>query len=144
VPKVAQLVEARIHAWFEERVVEPRVQVVGLPDFWPRMGRTGVRPDDDAEAGATAAAAAISSPRGGPLETFDTTSGSEAIIDDSPERGGLRFRGPTRYDSTPNFGDLPRSSPVYNQEFDTRGSASVMGNENTGMPGSMPSTVRTP
>ncbi|KAF5012226.1 hypothetical protein F66182_15279, partial [Fusarium sp. NRRL 66182] len=29
VPKVAQLVEARIQAWFEERVVEPRVQVVG-------------------------------------------------------------------------------------------------------------------
>ena len=31
VPKIAQLVEARVQAWFEERVVEPRVQVVGLP-----------------------------------------------------------------------------------------------------------------
>lgn len=51
VPKVAQLVEARVHAWFEERVVEPRVQVMGLPDFWPRMGRTGVRPGEDAEVG---------------------------------------------------------------------------------------------
>lgn len=49
VPKVAQLVEARVHAWFEERVVEPRVQVVGLPDLWPRMGRTGVRPGDEQE-----------------------------------------------------------------------------------------------
>lgn len=43
VPKIAQLVEARVCAWFEERVVEPRVQVVGLPGLWPRMGRTGVR-----------------------------------------------------------------------------------------------------
>lgn len=43
VPKIAQLVEARVHAWFEERVVEPRVQVVGLPGLWPRMGKTRVR-----------------------------------------------------------------------------------------------------
>lgn len=51
VPKVAQLVEARMQAWFEERVVEPRVQVVGLPNIWPRMGRTGVRgSQEEAEA----------------------------------------------------------------------------------------------
>lgn len=43
VPKVAQLIEARVHAWFEERVVEPRVQVVPLPGIWPRMGKTRVR-----------------------------------------------------------------------------------------------------
>lgn len=47
VPKVAQLVEARVQAWFEERVVEPRVQVVGLPGIWPRMGRTGVRGQEE-------------------------------------------------------------------------------------------------
>ncbi|KAK2743489.1 ERMES complex subunit mmm1 [Onygenales sp. PD_40] len=47
VPKVAQLVEARVQAWFEERVVEPRVQVVGLPNIWPRMGRTGVRSQEE-------------------------------------------------------------------------------------------------
>ncbi|OJD16717.1 hypothetical protein AJ78_03142 [Emergomyces pasteurianus Ep9510] len=52
VPKVAQLVEARVQAWFEERVVEPRVQVVGLPNIWPRMGRTGVRgSQEETEAG---------------------------------------------------------------------------------------------
>ncbi|KAJ5669283.1 hypothetical protein N7462_010353 [Penicillium macrosclerotiorum] len=61
VPKVAQLVEARVHAWFEERVVEPRVQVVGLPDLWPRMGRTGVRTGEDSDAGSTA-------PRGVPAQ----------------------------------------------------------------------------
>lgn len=42
-PKVAQLVESRIQSWFEERVVEPRVQVVPLPGLWPRMGKTRVR-----------------------------------------------------------------------------------------------------
>lgn len=142
VPKVAQLVEARIQAWFEERVVEPRVQVVGLPDFWPRMGRTGVRPGDDAEAGATAAAAAAVSPRAIPI---DATSGpEEAILEDSPGQGGLRYRGPTRYDST-NFSDLhPLSSQLYSQEDDTRGAASVTGNEPLDIPGSMPRVVPTP
>lgn len=43
IPKIAQLVEARAQAWFEERVVEPRVQVVPLPGIWPRIGKTRVR-----------------------------------------------------------------------------------------------------
>ena len=43
IPKIAQLVEARAHAWFEERVVEPRVQVVPLPGIWPRIGKVRVR-----------------------------------------------------------------------------------------------------
>ena len=47
VPKIAQLIEARLQAWFEERVVEPRVQVVGLPGLWPRMGKTRVREGED-------------------------------------------------------------------------------------------------
>lgn len=47
VPKIAQLVEARVQAWFEERVVEPRVQVVPLPGLWPRMGKTRVREGQD-------------------------------------------------------------------------------------------------
>ncbi|KAL2815945.1 hypothetical protein BJX63DRAFT_430540 [Aspergillus granulosus] len=84
VPKVAQLVEARVHAWFEERVVEPRVQVVGLPDLWPRMGRTGVRTGDDSETGSnTASRSAMSVDMGGPLR------GDAG--DREPE--ALRFRG---------------------------------------------------
>jgi maintenance of mitochondrial morphology protein 1 len=47
VPKIAQLVEARAQAWFEERVVEPRVQVVPLPGLWPRMGKTRLREGQD-------------------------------------------------------------------------------------------------
>lgn len=53
VPKVAQLVEARIQAWFEERVVEPRVQVVGLPGLWPRMGKTRLRENEDGRPGSS-------------------------------------------------------------------------------------------
>jgi maintenance of morphology protein 1 len=49
IPKVAQLVEARAQAWFEERVVEPRVQVVPLPGIWPRMGKVRVRESQDDE-----------------------------------------------------------------------------------------------
>ena len=47
VPKIAQLVEARAQAWFEERVVEPRVQVVPLPGVWPRIGKARVREGQD-------------------------------------------------------------------------------------------------
>ncbi|KAL2405840.1 Maintenance of mitochondrial morphology protein 1 [Exophiala dermatitidis] len=53
VPKVAQLVEARVQAWFEERVVEPRVQVVPLPGLWPRMGKVRVRDGQDEDRPAT-------------------------------------------------------------------------------------------
>ncbi|EHY54513.1 ERMES complex subunit mmm1 [Exophiala dermatitidis] len=53
VPKVAQLVEARVQAWFEERVVEPRVQVVPLPGLWPRMGKVRVRDGQDDDRPAT-------------------------------------------------------------------------------------------
>lgn len=51
VPKIAQLVEARVQAWFEERVVEPRVQVIGLPGLWPRKQRTNVRSGEDGLSG---------------------------------------------------------------------------------------------
>ncbi|RMZ81546.1 hypothetical protein DV737_g2527, partial [Chaetothyriales sp. CBS 132003] len=49
IPKIAQLVEARVQAWFEERVVEPRVQVAPLPGLWPRMGKTRMREGKDDE-----------------------------------------------------------------------------------------------
>ncbi|RMD44407.1 hypothetical protein DV735_g668, partial [Chaetothyriales sp. CBS 134920] len=51
IPKIAQLVEARVHAWFEDRVVEPRVQVAPLPGLWPRMGKTRMREGKDDDQG---------------------------------------------------------------------------------------------
>ncbi|KJZ73354.1 Maintenance of mitochondrial morphology protein 1 [Hirsutella minnesotensis 3608] len=40
VPKIAQLVEARLHRWFDERAVEPRFQQIALPSLWPRKRNT--------------------------------------------------------------------------------------------------------
>ncbi|KAF2463733.1 uncharacterized protein BDR25DRAFT_297594 [Lindgomyces ingoldianus] len=40
VPKIAQLIESRVHAWFDERVVEPRFQQIILPSLWPRKHNT--------------------------------------------------------------------------------------------------------
>ncbi|CAK7274424.1 ERMES complex subunit mmm1 [Sporothrix epigloea] len=37
VPKIAQLVESRLHRWFDERAVEPLFQEIELPSLWPRM-----------------------------------------------------------------------------------------------------------
>ncbi|PHH77591.1 hypothetical protein CDD82_3453 [Ophiocordyceps australis] len=45
VPKIAQLVEARLHRWFDERAVEPRFQEIALPSLWPRKRNTR-GPDD--------------------------------------------------------------------------------------------------
>lgn len=40
VPKIAQLIEARLHTWFDERCVEPRFQQIELPSLWPRKKNT--------------------------------------------------------------------------------------------------------
>lgn len=43
VPKIAQLVESRLHSWFDERCVEPKFQRVVLPSLWPRRRNVGLR-----------------------------------------------------------------------------------------------------
>lgn len=40
VPKIAQLVESRLHQWFDDRCVEPRFQEIALPSMWPRKKNT--------------------------------------------------------------------------------------------------------
>lgn len=40
VPKIAQLIEASLHRWFDERCVEPRFQEIALPSMWPRKKNT--------------------------------------------------------------------------------------------------------
>lgn len=49
VPKIAQLVEARLHRWFDERAVEPRFQEIALPSLWPRKKNTRGPEDSMAE-----------------------------------------------------------------------------------------------
>ena len=39
-PKIAQIIEARLHAWFDERCVEPRFQLITLPSLWPKKQNT--------------------------------------------------------------------------------------------------------
>ncbi|CRG88795.1 Maintenance of mitochondrial morphology protein 1 [Talaromyces islandicus] len=136
VPKVAQLVEARIQSWFEERVVEPRVQVVGLPDFWPRMGRTGVRDDGDTATTTTTTA----SSRAGQSRTADVAGPEEAIIESDTEQEGLRFRGPSRYGSA-RVDDMPRASGVYGEESNSRRPVNLTSNQSYDIPGSMPGSA---
>lgn len=130
VPKVAQLVEARIQSWFEERVVEPRVQVVGLPDFWPRMRRTGVREDGD-----TATTTTTASSRAGQVAGSE-----EAIIESDTEQEGLRFRGPSRYESA-RADNIPRASGVYGEESNSRRPVNLTSSQSYEIPGSMPGSA---
>lgn len=48
-PKIAQLIESRVHAWFDERAVEPRFQQISLPSLWPRKHNTRGGATGDAE-----------------------------------------------------------------------------------------------
>ncbi|KAF2142987.1 uncharacterized protein K452DRAFT_195107, partial [Aplosporella prunicola CBS 121167] len=52
VPKIAQLIESRLHTWFDERCVEPRFQQIVLPSLWPRKKNTrgGTDAGDDVAA----------------------------------------------------------------------------------------------
>ncbi|OHW96355.1 mitochondrial outer membrane protein [Colletotrichum incanum] len=52
VPKIAQLIEARLHRWFDERCVEPRFQEIALPSLWPRKKNTRGPEDGLAETNA--------------------------------------------------------------------------------------------
>ncbi|KKA29496.1 hypothetical protein TD95_001592 [Thielaviopsis punctulata] len=62
VPKIAQLIESRLHRWFDERCVEPRFQEIPLPSMWPRKKNTRGPEDshvaDNASVGSSAAATA--------------------------------------------------------------------------------------
>lgn len=132
VPKVAQLVEARVHAWFEERVVEPRVQVVGLPDLWPRMGRTGVRTGDESETASNPAS-----------HTGQATDKAVPIQSDenNGDATGLRFRG--SLGARPSYDNASRTSS-YNVETGGLRSRSMTREDGGGefqMPGSMPGGV---
>ncbi|KAI0395368.1 hypothetical protein F5Y17DRAFT_424073 [Xylariaceae sp. FL0594] len=63
VPKIAQLVEARLHRWFDERAVEPRFQEIALPSMWPRMKNTRGAGDEGLD-GLVSAAATMSKGKG--------------------------------------------------------------------------------
>lgn len=88
VPKIAQLVEARVQAWFEERVVEPRVQVVGLPGLWPRMGKTRVRENEDGRPESQDGTLNDSSPSKKKRDPFPSQSEAEDLFEGMRRRAG--------------------------------------------------------
>lgn len=40
VPKISELIEARLRSWFADRCIEPRYQVIRIPSLWPRSKNT--------------------------------------------------------------------------------------------------------
>jgi maintenance of morphology protein 1 len=93
VPKIAQLVEARVQAWFEERVVEPRVQVVGLPGLWPRMGKTRLWEGEDGRPTTSEGAKFDSTPSRRRKSSFPSQTEAEDLFE------GMRWRaGPSSSD----------------------------------------------
>jgi len=97
VPKIAHLIEARLHKWFDERCVEPRFQEIALPSLWPRKKNTR-GPDDSL---GDAVNASIGKARGQDVASESTQSSAEHEMDregrDIPP-GSLRLRRRARED----------------------------------------------
>lgn len=114
IPKIAQLVESRLHAWIDERCVEPRVQQVVLPSLWPRKKNTrGPGSADDEEAAPKEAARdvreearkEVEEERRRDRERREREEGSSgATVDASGFEEGLRWRNRT-YENMP--GSMP-------------------------------------
>ncbi|KAF7558635.1 hypothetical protein G7046_g5512 [Stylonectria norvegica] len=109
VPKIAQLVESRLHRWFDERAVEPRFQEIALPSLWPRKKNT--RGPDDAVADG---AASIGRSKGKDIgrdvrdEAWRESTGSTGMEGDTRNLGSLRQRRRMRgEDDFPMPGSLP-------------------------------------
>lgn len=108
-PKIAQLVEARLHTWFDERCVEPRFQQIELPNLWPRKKNT--RGGDDAPS----EPASISRAKGKEFERDlrdearrEVEAEAKVKADqDSAEQDGLRLRRRTRGEEYAMPGSMP-------------------------------------
>jgi maintenance of morphology protein 1 len=86
VPKIAQIVEARIHQWFDERCVEPRVQQIILPNLWPRKKNTRGGEDEDEDGDETAIGEDMGDDLIGKANGSERREGSrDAPLDDSLE-----------------------------------------------------------
>ena len=103
VPKIAQLVESRLHRWFDERAVEPRFQEIALPSLWPRKKNTR-GPDEAVPDGA----ASIGRSKGKDIGR----DARDDVVGDSEARGqgSLRHRRRTRDRDDDDF-TMPGSLP---------------------------------
>lgn len=89
VPKIAQLVEARLHKWFDERAVEPRFQEIALPSLWPRKKNT--RGPDDGMAEGTSASMSRSKGKDIAWELREEAR-KEVAAESETNQGSLRHR----------------------------------------------------
>lgn len=112
VPKIAQLIESRLHQWFDDRCVEPRFQEIALPSLWPRKKNT--RGGDD---GLDSNVASISKGKGREVvrdlrEEARKEIGSEIGVrpETIPESGSLRYRRRSRLNSVGQM-SMPGSLP---------------------------------
>lgn len=111
VPKIAQLVESRLHKWFDERAVEPRFQEIALPSLWPRKRNTRGGEDIIAEAERS-----ISKARGAEIsrglreEARHQVEAEEDARTDRVERGER----PDRASDSLRYRRRPRAEDVFN------------------------------
>jgi len=122
VPKIAQLVEARVQAWFEERVVEPRVQVVPLPGLWPRMGKTRVREGQEEDL----SAAAQDVPK---LNLGNEGSTSKGHMSNDPDSDGF----PSQEEAEALIQGLRRRAPKHDVS-----QPAIISDDEVRMPGALP------
>ncbi|KAG9239817.1 maintenance of mitochondrial morphology protein 1 [Calycina marina] len=112
VPKIAQLVEARLHTWFDDRAVEPRFQQIELPSLWPRKKNTRGGDESSSEP------ASVSRAKGKEMERdlreearreVEAEARARAETERSKE-DGLRWRRRSRADSEKSY-VMPGSMP---------------------------------
>lgn len=143
VPKIAQLIESRVHAWFDERAVEPRFQQIVLPSLWPRKKNTrGGDDDGDADAGPDDEAIDVTSPtpdapreRDSLPQTLEARIAAEgAKLREAEIRAGERLRDPSegvRWRGE-HLREQGRPTERFGREWSARDVSSAM-------PGGMPS-----
>ncbi|KAI5855594.1 hypothetical protein GGS23DRAFT_608126 [Durotheca rogersii] len=133
VPKIAQLVESRLHRWFDERAVEPRFQEIALPSMWPRKRTT--RGGDEPLDGSTTAA----SVSGGSSSSAGGSAGKGKGREITKElKEGARREVETQM-AKREYSPVPRlPDALRHRRPRSRGNGSGMGSGEFSMPGSLP------
>ncbi|QPG95767.1 ERMES complex subunit mmm1 [Epichloe festucae Fl1] len=100
VPKIAQLVEARLHRWFDERAVEPRFQEIALPSLWPKKKNTR-GPDDSVPDGGLSIGRSKGKDISRDARDDPTRRRDNSLEDDKLDSTSLRHRRPVKDEDEP-------------------------------------------
>ncbi|KAK0663766.1 Maintenance of mitochondrial morphology protein 1 [Lasiodiplodia hormozganensis] len=101
VPKIAQLIESRLHTWFDERCVEPRFQQIVVPNVWPRKKNTRGG-DEGGSAGEEGAEQAADEP------AVDAMAESIETVMDGGSKAGGRTNGSASQAASSSSAALPK------------------------------------